>query len=212
MKVLFLRPEGSFVPNNPDFIHIEIVKPVCIPYNVDFSNIDAIGFTSVNAVKCFKDFDKVLGKKIFSVGIATGEELKKRGFDTINVPEEYTVSNLVKIIKERAKSPLLVRSLIAIDNTLGIAQVADYKLEVNQDRLNEAKRVIENCETDFIVLTSPFIASLVKDFIRDCEKIISIGPSTTKALKGKKIIYEAKEHDMKGILNLLKELGVYNER
>lgn len=210
MKVLFLRPEGSFVPNNPNFIHVEIVKPVCIPYSIDLSNVDALGFTSINAVECFKDFNKIQGKKIFSVGIATSEALKKKGFDTINIPEEYTVSSLVRMIKERSKNPVLIRSLIAIDNSLNIIQVADYKLEVKQDKLDEAKRIIENCETDFIVLTSSFIASLVRDFIKDCEKIISIGPSTTKALKGKKIIYEAKEHDMRGILNLLKELGVYN--
>ena len=210
MKVLFLRPEGSFVPNNPNFIHIEIVKPVCIPYSIDLSNADAVGFTSINAVECFKDFNKIQGKKIFSVGITTGEALKKKGFDTINVPEEYTVNSLVRIIKERSKNPVLIRSSIAIDGSLDIIQVADYKLEVKQDKLNEAKRVIEDCEADFIVLTSSFIASLVKDFIKDCEKIISIGPSTTKVLKGKKIIYEAKEHDMRGILNLLKELGVYN--
>jgi len=210
MRVLFLRPEGSFVPNNPNFIHIEIVKPVCIPYTIDLTNVDAVGFTSINAVECFKDFNKIRGKKIFSVGIATGEALKKKGFDTINIPEEYTVSSLVRIIKERSKNPVLIRSLIAIDSYLNIIQVADYKLEVKQDKLDEAKKVIENCEADFIVLTSSFIAGLVKDFIKDCEKVISIGPSTTKALKGKKIIYEAKEHDMRGILNLLKELGVYN--
>jgi len=210
MKVLFLRPEGSFVPTNPNFIRIEIVKPVCISYTVDLNNVDAVGFTSTNAVECFKDFDKIRRKKIFSVGISTGEALKKKGFDTINIPEEYTVSSLIRIIKEKAKNPVLIRSLIAIDNTLDVEQVADYKLEVKQDRLNEAKKVVENCEVDYIVLTSSFIASLVRDFIKDCEKIISIGPSTTKALKGKKIIYEAKEHDMRGILNLLKELGVYN--
>mgnify|MGYP001772492131 CR=1 FL=1 len=212
MRVLFLRPEGSFVPKISDFIHIEIVKPVCIPYSADFNNVDAIGFTSVNAVECFKDFDRIKGKKIFSVGPITAEALKKKGFEKVNMPEEYTVNNLIKIIKENARNPILVRSLMAIDNSLGINQIADYKLEVNQDKLNEAKRIIENCEADIIVLTSSFIASLVKDSIKDCAKIISIGPSTTKMLKDKKIIiYEAKEHDMKGILNLLKKLGAYNE-
>jgi len=211
MKVLFLRPEGSFVPKTSNFIHLEIVKPVCIPYMADFNDIDAIGFTSVNAVECFKDFDKIQGKKIFSVGISTAEALRKRGFASVEIPEDYTVSNLVKIIKEKSKNPILVRSLIAIDKTLDIKQIADYKLEVNQEKLIEAKRMIENCEVDLIVLTSSFIASLVKDYIKDCEKVISIGPSTTKALKDKKIIiYEAKEHDMRGILNLLKELGIYN--
>lgn len=211
MKVLFLRPEGSFVPKRPNFLHIEIVKPFCIPYSFDFSNVDAVGFTSVNAVECFKDFDKIQEKKIFSVGITTAETLKKKGFNAINIPEEYTVKNLVKIIKEKTKNPVLIRSLVAIDNTLNIKQVADYTLEVNRDKLLEAKKIIENCEVDFIVLTSSFISNLVKDFIKDCEKIISIGPSTTKTLKNKKIIiYEAKEHDMRGILNLLKELGVHN--
>ncbi|MBP1357676.1 MAG: uroporphyrinogen-III synthase [Sulfolobus sp.] len=211
MKVLFLRPEGAYVPPHPNFIHIEIVRPVCLPYIIDINNVDALGFTSVNAVECFKDFDKIFNKKLFSVGNSTAEALKKKGFNSIIVPEEYTVKNLVEMIRQKAKNPALIRSQIAIDNRLDITQIADYTLVVNKEKLSLAIKLIENCEVGFVVLTSSFIASLVKDFIKDCEVIISIGPSTSNTLKGKKIIYEAKEHDMKGILNLLKDLGVYDE-
>ncbi|QIW23054.1 uroporphyrinogen-III synthase [Sulfolobus sp. S-194] len=210
MKVLFLRPEGSNIPYSKNFIEISILKPECINYSANLHEIDGLGFTSINAVRCFKEFDKIERKTIFAVGPSTLEELTKRNIKKVIIPEEYTVENLVKLMKQNTKNPLLVRSLIAIDNSLDIKQIADYKLKVDLQKLEEAKELIEKCKVDIIVLTSSYIASLVKDFIKDCEIIVSIGPSTSKAVKGKKNIYEAKEHDMKGILKLLKELGAYD--
>ncbi|BFH73242.1 uroporphyrinogen-III synthase [Sulfurisphaera javensis] len=211
MKVLFLRPEGSFIPPNKNFIHISLLKPKCLPYQVNLDNIDGIGFTSINAVNCFKDFDKLYDKILFAVGPTTAEAIKNKGLENVIIPSDFTVENLINLMKTKVKQPLLVRSLIAIDKSLGIEQIADYTLEINEEKLKEAKELIENCKVNVIVLTSSYIASLVKDFIRDCQIIISIGPSTSKVLVNKKNIYEAKEHDMKGILKLLKELGVSDE-
>jgi uroporphyrinogen-III synthase len=207
MKVLFLRPEGSEVPriNGVEVINLPLFKIRCIEYYLPES-FDGIGFASVNAVKCFKDFDKIKGKKIYAVGSSTAKLLSDLGFNPI-VPEEYTVNNMVdKMIKDGIKNILVVRSKEGISDLLGVTQIADYELELIKHNLDTVIKILENCEIDYVIVTSSSIGSLIKDHLKPCVKVISIGPITSKGLKGVNNLYEAKQHDMEGILKLLSSL------
>ena len=211
MRVLLLRPEGSDIPKDPEIeiVNIPILTPVCIDHSLP-REFKAVGFTSVNAVKCFKFLDSIRNVKIYAVGPSTAKALIELGFSDVRIPTSYTVDSMVKeMMKEVGEGLVLVRSNIGYERDKGkypIFQIVDYELVVNEERLEEARRLLSNCEFEFVILTSSFIAKLVKDSIRDCTKVISIGPSTTRALEGVNNIYQANEYDLNGAFILLKKL------
>lgn len=84
--------------------------------------------------------------------------------------------------------------------------LVDYDLEVIEHNLERAKSLIKECRVDIVVVTSSKIASLIKDSISNCIKIVSIGPITSSALEGVNNIYEAKQHDINGVLNIISDL------
>ncbi|BCU70384.1 uroporphyrinogen-III synthase [Stygiolobus caldivivus] len=216
MKVLLLRPEGSEIPYNSEIhiVNIPVLSPVCVDHILPI-NPEAIGFTSVNAVKCFKYFDKIRSNtRIYAVGPSTAKAIEKLYRDKgVRIPDTYTVDSMVKKILEDFKDQAniaLVRSKVGYERDKGtypnIVQIVDYDLIINHENLREVKELLSKCEYEFVVVTSSLIAKLVRDYIKECTKVISIGPSTTKALEGVNNIYEAKEHDMDGVFTLLKEL------
>lgn len=212
MKVLLLRPEGSEVPQDPEIeiVNIPVLKPVCIPHTLPFMP-KTIGFTSVNAVKCFnyaEVFEKV--NEVYAVGPSTANALKDIfNVKQVIVPETFTVDSMVqKMLRNSKDKTILVRSSVGYkrdkEKYPHITQIVDYDLLINEENLRKTKQLLSDCTFNYVIITSSLIATLVKDSLRECTKVVSIGPSTTRALEGVNNIYEAREHDMNGIFILLK--------
>lgn len=221
MRILFLRPEGSQVPQVPnnEVINIPIFKPQCIKYDSKIiDEYEGIVFTSVNAVKCFKDFDKINDKKIFSIGEVTYKALESIGVKS-EFPEEYDSISLANLIlKKNLTSVLSIRSKkankymkdILTKHKIKYEEIYDYDLILDEQNLRKAIDLL-NCKVDIVVLTSSEIAKSVANYLRDeCYKIVTIGPITTSSLleirKGIKF-YQSKQHDIRGIVNLILEIA-----
>ncbi|MEM1626171.1 MAG: uroporphyrinogen-III synthase [Sulfolobaceae archaeon] len=216
MRVLFLRPQGSQIPSitGIDIINIEIFRPECIKYEKPrYSEFEAIGFTSINAIKCFNDYEEIKNKLIFTVGSSTADYLKKYvKVNNIKYPVEYTTKDLANLILNSGVNSIIVfRSKNAnnimreILKNIKYLEIHNYELILDDSKLKEAKDLLQNCKIDIVVLTSSEIANAVKEFLRgDCYLIVSIGPITSKVLSKLGIKFEeAKVHNIGGILEVI---------
>lgn len=217
MKILFLRPEGTEVPQIPgaEVIHMPIFKPICLDYDSDkIDEYNNLAFTSINAVKCFKDFDKIKNKKVFSIGKATYRALKSKGIES-EYPENYDSISLANLILKRNLASLLaIRSKKATDymrnmllqHNVKYEEIYDYDLILDENNLKAAIDLLD-CKVDIVVLTSSEIAKAVASHLKDnCYKIITIGPVTTNGLLSLRRdikFYESKKHDIEGIVELI---------
>ncbi|AWR97342.1 uroporphyrinogen-III synthase [Acidianus sulfidivorans JP7] len=219
MRILFLRPEGSKVPIIPghEVINIPLFKPVCIEYDSKkIESYESIAFTSVNAIKCFKDFDKIQNKKILSIGKSTFAELRSKGITSI-FPKDYDSINLAYLaLHMKIKSLLAIRSKKASEDMKNILsdkmaydEIYDYDLILNEENVNKAIDIL-NCKVDVVVITSSEIAKTVAKFLKnECYKIVTIGPMTTKSLlqlRNDIQIYQSRKYDIDGIVELISEI------
>lgn len=220
MKILFLRPEGSEIPQiaNNEIINIPIFKPECIVYDPEkIDNYESIVFTSVNSVKCFKDFDKIKYKKIFSIGESTYRVLKSKGIYS-EFPEEYDSISLANyILKKNISSVLSIRSKkannymrnILTKHNVKYDEIYVYDLILDEENLRKAIDLLD-CKVDIVVLTSSEIAKSVAGFLKtECYKVITIGPITTESLlsfRNDIKFYQSKKHDIQGIVDLITEI------
>ncbi|BBD72510.1 hypothetical protein HS1genome_0899 [Sulfodiicoccus acidiphilus] len=215
MKVLWLRPEGREIPSidGIEAISLPVIELRCLPYSAsELSYFEAVAFTSVNAVRCFRDRSLLQGKRIYAVGPATAKEL---GMDSVRVPSEYTTLAMVRTaVSDGVRSLIAFRSSTASDSLVrelagkvNYVEVKNYTVVVLSEGVEAAKRVLASGEVDAVVLTSSTIASLVADSIPNGTAVISIGPETSKVLTSRGLTFlEAKEHDVQGLRRVLEEM------
>ncbi len=215
MKILFLRPEGSKLPkvDFAEIINIPIFTPICVEYP-SLPSSCAYAFTSSNAVNCFHDFDKIKGKKIFSIGKITAQELLKRGIES-EYPQNYDSLSLAYFIKNKGvKSLTAIRSKKASEDLrkslqdIEYHEIYDYDVVLNKENLEKSKDYLENCKIDVVVLTSSEIAKAVINYLKDCYKIISIGPMTTRTISSLRPdlkIFQSKIYDIEGVIDLIRK-------
>jgi len=215
-RVLWLRPEGRTVkvPTGWESIWIPIVKTTCLHYErPNYSRFEALAFTSVSAVQCFKERDELSGKIIYAVGPSTAKEI---GLPSVRVPANYTVLSMVRsALSDGIRSLLAFRSLSAGDSAakemagkVNYVEIKDYKVEVLESGLQEVRTMLSKREVDVIVLTSSSIASLVVDYIPRDVRVISIGPETSKILRARDVDFiEAEEHDVEGLTRVLEGIS-----
>jgi uroporphyrinogen-III synthase len=215
--VLSFRPDDKTIPTLDGYhmINIPIERTFCSDItNVDVSSYQAIAFMSEKAVNCFK-LEIPDSAKVYAVGPETASVLRSRGIDPI-LPETFDSGSLAeKIIKDNIKSLIVIRSdkgndylKNALWNRIIYSEVHAYRIEIDQTNLERAKKELQQCNADIVVLTSAEIARAVSNYIsQECNYlIISIGPFTTKALRKEVKIIESKEHSIEGIMKLLKSL------
>ncbi|QKQ99972.1 uroporphyrinogen-III synthase [Metallosphaera tengchongensis] len=217
MRVLYLRPEGSEEPSlkGIEIINVPLFNVTCIPYDSSLLKGEGIAFTSVNAVRCFKDIGILKFKRIFSIGPSTAKELERIGISS-EVPERYTSRDLATLIlQSKVRSLTSVRSLRAsqemkhILSSISYTEIYDYDLTENHENMEYAKDLLEDCSVDIVVLTSSLIATTVAKFIKDCHKVITIGPMTSASLKLIRPdlrFIESPVSTIEGTLNLIQEL------
>ncbi|BCU68288.1 hypothetical protein HS7_17250 [Sulfolobales archaeon HS-7] len=216
MKVLFLRPDPSFSYqgyNDITSVNLSIITPYCIPHEEPIEMFDGVVFFSINAVKCFKGLEKIVSKKVFAIGETTATALKSNRIKA-EYPEDFTSSSLARLLLlSDVKSVIAFRSMKANDilkkaltGKIRYREEYNYDVKLNEGELEKARKILRNCEVDVVVLTSEMIASLVKDSLSSCVKVVSIGPVTSRAL-GELSYIEAKRHDITGVDEVLKELS-----
>ena len=215
MRVLFLRPEGGEVENveGVEVVNVSIFRPECLKYKLRSQEVEAIAFTSVNGVKCLNTLPKY--RKAYAVGPSTAKAVRERLKVEPLVPEEYTVKSLVDlIIRDGTKRVTFFRSMLANDDDLDplpryaeVEVVKNYTLVLDPTKVEVAKKFIEDCSVDYVAITSPSIARVIGPYLKECVKVVSIGPSTSRELSKYNVKFlESNIHTIPGILNMIKGL------
>ncbi len=212
---------------NPDPLDREIKERI--------SRFGWILFTSVHAVEHFFSRLKGLGldaralgkSKIAAVGDKTTEALRAYGLEPDLVPQNFHSRELLHELQEkyfvRGQKFLWPRADIApLDLKTELeqagAQVTDIILyHTVPDPEGEARvaEILAEGPLDYAVFTS---GSGAKNFFKGVSakevqqiqnKVVSIGPQTSQALKEFKVsvLAEAKQHNLDGLLQTLKELS-----
>jgi uroporphyrinogen III methyltransferase/synthase len=194
---------------------------------------DWVIFTSPNGAttffdyffKAFDDLRDIGGVKIAAVGPATAAKLKELHLKVDAMPEEYVSSKIAKALTDFESIEnlriLLMRAEIANRElpkeleSLGaiVDDVASYRtVRETEDRNGAAAKLLEG-GADWITFTSSStvenfharlnLPELLKRFPK--MRIASIGPETTKAIKGLGLdaTVEARPHNIQGLLNAI---------
>lgn len=194
-----------------EIVHIPNLKICPVFKNIDIllknlHDIDILIFSSKNAVKVFKryiseyrfDLRKLYSKKIWAIGQKTAELLQDMYIYPDFVPEKYCSEGLLKEIspsKQQEKVAILTsyiggEKLLKGLKSLGYiaSKVVAYENLPNEDIRDEFLKELEN-GIDIGVFTSPstfaFSYSLVKQKLKNIEKIAAIGPVTKEFIEDK---------------------------
>ncbi|MEM0168652.1 MAG: uroporphyrinogen-III synthase, partial [Metallosphaera sp.] len=88
----------------------------------------------------------------------------------------------------------------------------NYDLVLNEAKVQDAKKILEECSVQMVVLTSSLIAKTVANFLRDCYKVISIGPMTSATLRSVKPELSFIESDISTIEGTIQEIEKFLRR
>ena len=197
---------------------------------IDIDKYNYIIFTSINGANIFfkrlfelgYDARKIAGIKVGAIGSSTAKTISQYGINVDFIPKEYVGESLVnelkpklskedKVLIPRAKNgrPYLVEEL---SKTCIVEEIKTYETVKSTE---ESGYVIENLkefDSYYILFSSPTTFINFKKIVgKDSEnilnkgKIISIGPVTSKTIKGQgySIYKQAKKYTFDGILEIL---------
>ena len=186
-------------------------------------------FTSSNGVDIF--FDKIkkydidirslYNKKICVIGSGSGEALKKYGVNADFIPRKFDSKSFVEEILpklDKSSKVLMLRAKLGNDNlpnglkTAGIefSDIPIYDTIIDYRRSFELNKEIK--KFDYVVVASASATKALCEMIEDksalLNRVVSIGPVTTKALRefGIEELITAKQYDVKGIVDAIKGL------
>lgn len=179
-------------------------------------------FTSSNGVDLFFDLMRekeidlrcFMGLKLAAIGRKTADALKRHGFFCDFVPSGFSGADLARewipalnkddrvlILRARDGSPVLTEKLA--EAGVDFADVPVYETWVDERRKEELNRVIR--QVDYVTVASGSAVRALCGMLEDKgnvkARIISIGPSTTKAAeqKGLSVYRTAAEYTAEGI-------------
>ncbi|BBG24545.1 uroporphyrinogen-III synthase [Sulfuracidifex tepidarius] len=215
--VLAFRPDDKTIPpiNGYEIINISVERTYCNEINnINITGYEAIAFMSERATVCF-NFEIPASMKVYAVGPETASILKRKGVEP-TIPRTFDSRSLAeKVLEDGVKSLIVVRSDKGneylrnyLSSKIIYKEIYSYTVRVDDENLEKAKKQLEECVPDIIVLTSAGITKLVSKYISpDCNySVISIGPFTTEALRKEVKIIESKEHSIEGIMKLLENM------
>ncbi|WP_290123581.1 uroporphyrinogen-III synthase [Metallosphaera hakonensis] len=150
------------------------------------------------------------------MGPETAEELVKHGFNPV-YPEKHTSRDLALLLLNSGLSSVVAfRSRRAsqdmkeiLSPLIDYREFYDYDLVLDQSKLSEVKELLQRCEIDVVVLTSSLIAKSVANFIKDCHKVVTIGPMTStslRTLRPELKFIESRVSSIKGTIDVLESL------
>ena len=186
-------------------------------------------FTSANGVDIFfekiKNYDidvrSLYNKKICVIGSGSSEALKKYGVNADFIPSKFDSKSFVEEILpklDKNSRVLMLRANLGNDNlpnglkTAGIEfrDISIYDTIIDYRRSFELNKEIK--KFDYVVVASASAAKALYEMIEDksalLNRVVSIGPVTTKALREFEIeeLITAKQYDVKGIVDAIKGL------
>lgn len=213
MKALMFRQDDTRIPSidGIDIVNLPVFTPKCRETDLSFKGYDALAYTSTNAVECAGVPDWVNRVKVFSIGESTARALAMRGVNSL-YPQKFTSRDLGLLMRKMGvKSVLALRSSLANEDLsltlkpeVNLVENHVYDLVLNQEEIRRGLDLILNCGVDVVVLTSSLLARIFRGALEraSCTKVVSIGPVTSKELKGLTYI-EAFPHDLLGIKRIL---------
>jgi uroporphyrinogen III methyltransferase / synthase len=191
---------------------------------------DWIVFTSANGVEAFfniffrlyDDAREIGGARIAAIGPATAQRVKDFHLHVDLQPEEFVAEDIVREFKKQGSienlKVLLVRAEKARDvlpkELLALGAIVDeafaYRTVPETRDTSGARRRLAKDGADLITFTS---SSTVENFLAlglpwpNGMQVASIGPITSKTARnnGLKIDVEAKQHDIDGLVEAIRE-------
>ena len=166
-------------------VHYPLIRTeeIFIPPSIEMNRYDAIVFTSKTAVRIFFRKYHIFGQKVFAIGPATAEELRRHGVGNAIVQPSHHSTALAEVIKEYGIERALYPCSEQSDNPLHkIPQVEAVILYRTSDR---SQPKIELSKFEGIVFTSPSTVSSFKRLYGDFPENLlyyCIGPVTAGKL------------------------------
>ena len=186
-------------------------------------------FTSSNGVDIFfekiKNYDidirSLYNKKICVIGSGSSEALKKYGVNADFIPSKFDSKSFVEEILpklDKKSRVLMLRAKLGNDNLpnglknagIEFSDIPIYDTIIDHRRSFELNKEIK--KFDYVVVASASAAKALYEMIDDksalLNRVVSIGPVTTKALRefGIEELITAKQYDVKGIVDAIKKL------
>lgn len=186
-------------------------------------------FTSSNGVDIFfekiKNYDidirSLYNKKICVIGSGSSEALKKYGVNADFIPSKFDSKSFVEEILpklDKKSRVLMLRAKLGNDNLpnglkkagIEFSDIPIYDTIIDYRRSFELNKEIK--KFDYVVVASASAAKALCEMIEDksalLNRVVSIGPVTTKALRefGIEELITAKQYDVKGIVDAIKKL------
>ena len=186
-------------------------------------------FTSSNGVDIFfekiKNYDidirSLYNKKICVIGSGSSDALKKYGINADFIPSKFDSKSFVEEILpklDKKSRVLMLRAKLGNDNLpnglkkagIEFSDIPIYDTIIDYRRSFELNKEIK--KFDYVVVASASAAKALYEMIEDksalLNRVVSIGPVTTKALRefGIEELITAKQYDVKGIVDAIKKL------
>ena len=227
-----MSPEFKKLGANICEMSLIATKEIEIDKNTFVSELELathILFTSANGVDIFfekiKNYDidvrSLYNKKICVIGSGSSEALKKYGVNADFIPSKFDSKSFVEEILpklDKNSRVLMLRANLGNDNlpnglkTAGIEfrDISIYDTIIDYRRSFELNKEIK--KFDYVVVASASAAKALYEMIEDksalLNRVVSIGPVTTKALRefGIEEFITAKQYDVKGIVDAIKKL------
>ena len=227
-----MSPEFKKLGANICEMSLIATKEIEIDKNTFVSELELathILFTSANGVDIFfekiKNYDidvrSLYNKKICVIGSGSSEALKKYGVNADFIPSKFDSNSFVEEILpklDKNSRVLMLRANLGNDNlpnglkTAGIEfrDISIYDTIIDYRRSFELNKEIK--KFDYVVVASASAAKALSEMIEDksalLNRVVSIGPVTTKALRefGIEELITAKQYDVKGIVDAIKKL------
>jgi len=227
-----MSPEFKKLGANICEMSLIATKEIEIDKNTFVSELELathILFTSANGVDIFfekiKNYDidvrSLYNKKICVIGSGSSEALKKYGVNADFIPSKFDSKSFVEEILpklDKNSRVLMLRANLGNDNlpnglkTAGIEfrDISIYDTIIDYRRSFELNKEIK--KFDYVVVASASATKALCEMIEDksalLNRVVSIGPVTTKALREFEIeeLITAKQYDVKGIVDAIKKL------
>ena len=227
-----MSPEFKKLGANTCEMSLIATKEIEIDKNTFVSELELsthVLFTSSNGVDIFfekiKNYDidirSLYNKKICVIGSGSSDALKKYGVNADFIPSKFDSKSFVEEILpklDKKSRVLMLRAKLGNDNLpnglkkagIEFSDIPIYDTIIDYRRSFELNKEIK--KFDYVVVASASATKALCEMIEDksalLNRVVSIGPVTTKALRefGIEELITAKQYDVKGIVDAIKKL------
>ena len=154
-----------------------LLRIIPIPKRLNLSPVQAIVFTSANAVRPFSELNSERNLPVFAVGHATAQAAELLNFNNISIGEKNAESLIGQIINKHSPKDGLIlyisgeRVTSSVEKLLlrhgfRVQRQILYRAEAAKRFSSEAMRAIENKEVKIILFFSPRTAKIFLNLMK----------------------------------------------